>query len=58
MLAGGSASAEQLDTTIVVHIASHATVAPDVLAGAMVRVADVYRMIDVRIEWDDRQPRE
>jgi hypothetical protein len=54
LAAGGLARAEQLDTTIVVHIASHATVAPDVLAGAMARVADIYRMIHVRIEWDDR----
>jgi hypothetical protein len=53
-LAGGSsAAAEQLDTTIVVHVDDHAAVARDVLAGAMNRVADVYKTIGVRIEWDD-----
>ncbi len=52
LTAGGSATAEQLDTTIVVHVDDHAAVARDVLAGAMDRVADVYKAIGVRIEWD------
>ena len=54
LTAGGSATAEQLDTTIVVHVDDQAAVARDVLAGAMDRVADVYKAIGVRIEWDDR----
>ena len=56
MAAGSSVAAKQLDTTIVVHVDNHAAVAPDVLAGAMDRVADVYKTIGVRIEWDDDGP--
>jgi len=52
LTAGGSATAEQLDTTIVVHVDDHAAVARGVLAGAMDRVADIYKTIGVRIEWD------
>jgi hypothetical protein len=60
-LAAGQASAgnEQITATeqvatIVVHVANHAGVNPDVLAAAMDRVAFVYKGIGVRTEWDDR----
>lgn len=56
LAAVGSAAAEHPATTIVVHVDDHAAVAPDVLAGAMARVADIYNMIGVHIEWDARGP--
>ena len=49
---GGPAKAEESPSTIVVHIANHANVAPKVLDMAMVRAASVFELIDVPLRWD------
>lgn len=52
----GRADAGQPDATIVLHVANYAELSNEILDAAKHRVSRVYKMIGVRVLWDDRGP--